>query len=66
MDCAFIVESVIRIFFEAFEILEEGIGNELANGVLHRPVPLRVEMRRANHVKDRLRFLARLLAENCR
>ena len=50
MDRAFIVESVIRILFETFEIFEEGIGNELANGVLHGPVPLRIEMRRANHV----------------
>src|SRR5215813_13721309 len=60
---AFVAECVIRIFFEALEVFEERIGHEFTNCVLHSPVPLRVEMRCADHVQERLAIVELLTGD---
>src|SRR2546426_12741609 len=62
VDGAFVVESIVRILFEAFEVFEKGVRHKLANRVLHRPIPLRVEMRSRYYIEPRLRILFGWLA----
>src|ERR1700687_5755449 len=44
VDRPLIIESVIRVLLEAFEVFEKSVRHKFANRVLHGPVPLGVEM----------------------
>ena len=55
VNSAFVVEVVIGILLQAFEVLKKSVRHKLANRVLHGPVPLRVEMRCAHDIQHRLR-----------
>jgi len=59
----FVVEGVVRVLLQPFKIVEESIGYKLSNCVLHRPIPLRVKVRRANHVENWFGSLLALAGE---
>ncbi len=64
MDGALVVENIMGKPLEQLEVVKKSRSNVLPDCVLDGPVPLRVEMSRADDVEHRLGAGALVLAES--